>query len=72
MIDLLFAFSVITATQDTPSVLRAWDFRGVPRLNAVVLIIALTPGFFAGASAVFRKTKDQTGLSFGNLANGLG
>ncbi|MBB53302.1 MAG: hypothetical protein CMF67_02905 [Magnetovibrio sp.] len=72
MIDLLFAFSVITATQDTLSVLRAWDFGDVPRLNAVVLVIAVTPGFFAGASAVLRKTKDQTGLSFGNLANGLG
>ena len=63
---------MITATQDTAIVLRAWDFGGVPRLNAVILVIALTPDFFAGASVVLRKTKDRTSLSFGNLFHGLG
>ncbi|MBR83156.1 MAG: hypothetical protein CMF66_04485 [Magnetovibrio sp.] len=69
---MLFAFGVITPTQDTAIVLRAWDFGGVPRLNAVILVIALTPGFFAGVSVVLRKTKDRTSLSVGNLVHGLG
>ena len=63
---------MITPTQDTAIVLRAWDFGGVPQLNAVILVIALTPGFFAGVSVVLRKTKDRTSLSFGNLFHGLG
>ena len=63
---------MITATQDTAIVLRAWNFEGVPRLNAVILDIALTPGFFAGVSVVLRKTKDGTSLSFGDLVHGLG
>ena len=72
MIDLLFAFGVITATQDTAIALRVWDFGGVPRLNAVILVIALTLDFFAGVSVVLRKTKDRTSLSVGNLVHGLG